>query len=95
MGVVVVGCVGVECVNICFFFFFFKQKTACEIRLSVVGSEMCIGDRSCMCRVCVVCVSCVCRVCVVYVSCVCRVCVVYVSCMCRVLVSYTHLTLPT
>ena len=26
-------------------FFFFKQKTACEIRLSLVGSEMCIRDR--------------------------------------------------
>ena len=25
-----------------FFFFFFKQKTAYEIRLSLVGSEMCI-----------------------------------------------------
>src|SRR5665809_170284 len=30
----------------CFcFFFFFKQKTAYEIRLSLVGSEMCIRDR--------------------------------------------------
>ncbi len=28
-----------------FFFFFFKQTTAYEIRLSVVGSEMCIRDR--------------------------------------------------
>ena len=28
-----------------FFFFFFKQKTAYEIRLSLVGSEMCIRDR--------------------------------------------------
>ena len=27
-------------------FFFFKQKTAYEIRLSLVGSEMCIRDRS-------------------------------------------------
>ena len=27
------------------FFFFFKQKTAYEIRLSLVGSEMCIRDR--------------------------------------------------
>src|SRR5660398_288499 len=27
-----------------FFFFFFKQKTAYEIRLSLVGSEMCIRD---------------------------------------------------
>jgi len=26
-------------------FFFFKQKTAYEIRLSLVGSEMCIRDR--------------------------------------------------
>ena len=29
-----------------FFFFFFKQKTAYEIRLSLVGSEMCIRDSS-------------------------------------------------
>src|SRR5660397_272250 len=29
-----------------FCFFFFKQKTAYEIRLSLVGSEMCIRDRS-------------------------------------------------
>ena len=30
----------------CFFcFFFFKQKTADEIRLSLGGSEMCIRDR--------------------------------------------------
>src|SRR5660398_288257 len=29
-----------------FFFFFFKQKTAYEIRLSLVGSEMCIRDRA-------------------------------------------------
>src|SRR5660397_194949 len=28
------------------FFFFFKQKTAYEIRLSLVGSEMCIRDSS-------------------------------------------------
>src|SRR5660397_257438 len=28
----------------CFVFFFFKQKTAYEIRLSLVGSEMCIRD---------------------------------------------------
>ena len=27
-------------------FFFFKQKTAYEIRLSLVGSEMCIRDSS-------------------------------------------------
>src|SRR5660397_267203 len=27
-------------------FFFFKQKTAYEIRLSLVGSEMCIRDRT-------------------------------------------------
>jgi len=26
-------------------FFFLKQKTAYEIRLSLVGSEMCIRDR--------------------------------------------------
>ena len=31
--------------NLCsIFFFFFKQKTAYEIRLSLVGSEMCIRD---------------------------------------------------
>ena len=29
----------------CFFFFFFKQKTAYEIMPSLVGSEMCIRDR--------------------------------------------------
>ena len=34
------------CVCCFFFFFFFKQKTAYEIRLSLVGSEMCIRDRS-------------------------------------------------
>src|SRR5660398_285206 len=28
----------------CICFFFFKQKTAYEIRLSLVGSEMCIRD---------------------------------------------------
>ena len=28
-----------------FWVFFFKQKTAYEIRLSLVGSEMCIRDR--------------------------------------------------
>ena len=27
------------------FFFFFKQETAYEVRLSLVGSVMCIGDR--------------------------------------------------
>ena len=26
------------------YFFFFKQKTAYEIRISLVGSEMCIRD---------------------------------------------------
>eukprot|EP00658_Telonema_sp_P-2_P034867 TRINITY_DN25427_c0_g1_i1.p1 TRINITY_DN25427_c0_g1~~TRINITY_DN25427_c0_g1_i1.p1 ORF type:complete len:263 (+),score=72.30 TRINITY_DN25427_c0_g1_i1:86-874(+) len=30
---------------ICFFFFFFKQKTAYEMLRSLVGSEMCIRDR--------------------------------------------------
>ena len=30
------------CFDVCFFFF--KQKTAYEIRLSLVGSEMCIRD---------------------------------------------------
>ena len=29
-----------------FFFFFFKQKTAYEMLRSLVGSEMCIRDRS-------------------------------------------------
>ena len=29
-----------------FFFFFFKQKTAYEIGVRLVGSEMCIRDRS-------------------------------------------------
>ncbi len=29
-----------------YLFFFFKQKTAYEIRLSLVGSEMCIRDRT-------------------------------------------------
>ncbi len=29
-----------------FFFFFFKQKTAYEISLGLVGSEMCIRDRT-------------------------------------------------
>ena len=32
---------------LCFLFFFFKQKTAYDIRLSLVGSEMCIRDRYC------------------------------------------------
>src|SRR5660397_276753 len=32
-----------------FFFFFFKQKTAYEIRLSLVGSEMCIRDSKSAC----------------------------------------------
>src|SRR5665809_51505 len=32
---------------LCCLFFFFKQKTAYEIRLSLVGSEMCIRDRMC------------------------------------------------
>ena len=32
--------------NVKKFDFFFKQKTAYEIRLSLVGSEMCIRDRS-------------------------------------------------
>ena len=29
-----------------FFFFFFKQKTAYEISACLVGSEMCIRDRT-------------------------------------------------
>ncbi len=31
--------------NFCFFFFFFKQKTAYGILSGLVGSEMCIRDR--------------------------------------------------
>eukprot|EP00831_Metopus_contortus_P028580 TRINITY_DN23704_c0_g1_i2.p1 TRINITY_DN23704_c0_g1~~TRINITY_DN23704_c0_g1_i2.p1 ORF type:complete len:408 (+),score=49.11 TRINITY_DN23704_c0_g1_i2:93-1316(+) len=31
-------------VDICFFFFFFKQKTAYEMQRGLVGSEMCIRD---------------------------------------------------
>src|SRR5660398_11312 len=34
---------------LCFFVFFFKQKTAYEIRLSLVGSEMCIRDSRQVC----------------------------------------------
>eukprot|EP00658_Telonema_sp_P-2_P019616 TRINITY_DN1773_c0_g1_i4.p1 TRINITY_DN1773_c0_g1~~TRINITY_DN1773_c0_g1_i4.p1 ORF type:complete len:105 (-),score=40.02 TRINITY_DN1773_c0_g1_i4:114-428(-) len=30
---------------LCYFFFFFKQKTAYEMLRSLVGSEMCIRDR--------------------------------------------------
>jgi len=38
----------IACVCFCaVIFFFFKQKTAYEIRLSLVGSEMCIRDSSC------------------------------------------------
>ena len=33
-----------HCICVLFCFFFFKQKTAYEIRLSLVGSEMCIRD---------------------------------------------------
>ncbi len=34
------------CVRICVgVVFFFKRKSACEVRLSLVGSEMCIGVR--------------------------------------------------
>ncbi len=58
----------------CVSFFFFKQKTSYEIRLSLVGSEMCIRDVcvcSVVCCVCAVCVLCVCSV----VCCVCAVCV--------------------
>src|SRR5660397_287670 len=40
-------CFHVCCALFFFFFFFFKQKTAYEIRLSLVGSEMCIRDSSC------------------------------------------------
>ncbi|VDG24647.1 hypothetical protein MUDAN_IGPPGNFN_03657 [Lactiplantibacillus mudanjiangensis] len=31
--------------DVVFLFFFFKQKTAYEIPLRLVGSEMCIRDR--------------------------------------------------
>ncbi len=34
------------CVFVCVFFFFFKQKTAYEISACLVGSEMCIRDRT-------------------------------------------------
>ena len=37
-------------VQLLLLFFFFKQKTAYEIRLSLVGSEMCIRDSSTMAR---------------------------------------------
>ncbi len=40
------------CVCLCLFvFFFFKQKAAYGIRLSLVGSEMCVGDRCDECYV--------------------------------------------
>ncbi len=32
--------------NCVFYFFFFKQKTAYEMSASLVGSEMCIRDRT-------------------------------------------------
>ena len=38
--------VTVEFVMLYLFFFFFKQKTAYEIMPSLVGSEMCIRDRT-------------------------------------------------
>ena len=38
--------IGRACVMFLFIFFFFKQKTAYEIMPSLVGSEMCIRDRS-------------------------------------------------
>ena len=36
------------CMNdvVIFYFFFFKQKTAYEVKYGLVGSEMCIRDRS-------------------------------------------------
>ncbi len=34
------------CVVVTFFIFFFKQKTAYEILFGLVGSEMCIRDRT-------------------------------------------------
>src|SRR5674536_31534 len=40
-------CSGRICVLYGVFFFFFKQKTAYEMLRSLVGSEMCIRDRSC------------------------------------------------
>ena len=41
-----VGRVWVCCVFVCFFvFFFFKRKTAYEVGLILVGSEMVIRDR--------------------------------------------------
>ena len=36
--------VGVFCFFFCYCFFFFKQKTAYEIGVRLVGSEMCIRD---------------------------------------------------
>eukprot|EP00831_Metopus_contortus_P062119 TRINITY_DN540_c0_g1_i3.p1 TRINITY_DN540_c0_g1~~TRINITY_DN540_c0_g1_i3.p1 ORF type:complete len:187 (+),score=55.38 TRINITY_DN540_c0_g1_i3:22-582(+) len=39
-------CLACWCVFLgCFFFFFFKQKTAYEMQRGLVGSEMCIRDR--------------------------------------------------
>ena len=37
---------GIFCLNFANLFFFFKQKTAYEIASCLVGSEMCIRDRS-------------------------------------------------
>ena len=38
--------VWISCSLFCILFFFFKQKTAYEMLRSLVGSEMCIRDRS-------------------------------------------------
>mgnify|MGYP000550443274 CR=1 FL=1 len=64
-------CLFVVVVFVCLFFFF-KQRTAYEIRLSLVGSEMCIRGRG----VCVgfwvwVCVGVCVGVCVSVCVCVC------------------------
>ena len=39
-------CVGVSVGEIVLVFFFLKQKAAYEVSACLVGSEMCIGDRT-------------------------------------------------
>src|SRR5680860_1915157 len=63
------------------FLLFFKQKTAYELGVRLVGSEMCIRDR-CVCVCACVCV-CVC-VCVRVFVCVC-VCGCVGACVCCLL----------
>src|SRR3546814_1986968 len=43
-------CVGVSCDDFCFFFFF-KQKTAYEMRISDWSSDVCSSDLACGARV--------------------------------------------